>query len=56
MRGLLLLIVGALLARMLLRLVRTLRSALPGEDGQKDGPIKSGKIIDAEFEDVDRDN
>ena len=56
MRGILLLIVGALLARLLLRLIRTLRSALPGDAAQKDVPLKKGKIIDAEFEDVDQDS
>lgn len=56
MRGILLLIVGALLARMLIRLLRTLRSALPGEDVQKDVPLDKDKIIDAEFEDLDKES
>ena len=55
MRTLLILIIGALLARMVMRLARTLRSALPDEDDKPEAPVSKGKIIDAEFEDLDRD-
>lgn len=58
-RPLLIFIVGGILVWAVMRLLRTLTDALPGDKpGGKSGKkpeVGRGKIIDAEFEDLDED-
>ena len=52
---LVLLLVGAL-AWLVMRLIRTLGQIMPGESPQRPVPRSKSKIIDAEFEDVAKDD
>lgn len=56
LRTLLIFIVGVILFKMVARLLNTVQSALPGDEPHKDDPLPKGKIIDAEFEDLDEDD
>lgn len=55
-RSLLIIILGGALAWLILHLIRTLRQIMPGEPPKPATPIPNEKIIDAEFEDVERDD
>ena len=55
-RSLLILILGGALAWLILHLIRTVRQIMPGEPDRTTAPIENQKIIDAEFEDVERDD
>ncbi|UCD38533.1 MAG: hypothetical protein JSW54_03385, partial [Fidelibacterota bacterium] len=51
-RSVLIIILGAVLAWLILRLTRTVKDVLPGESKRRPSPLGGKKIIDAEFEDV----
>lgn len=55
LRALLVFIVGGIMFGMIMRLLKTVKSVLPGDGQHKDAPVTKGKIIDAEFEDLDED-
>lgn len=55
LRPLLIFVVGGILVWAVMRLLRTLTNALPGEKPGKKSEVGRGKIIDAEFEDLDKD-
>ena len=55
-RTLLIFIVGGILAGMVMRLIRTVSNVLPRDEKQDKKPLTKGKIIDAEFEDLDEDS
>ena len=55
-RSLLIIILGGALAWLILHIIRTVRQIMPGEPGRPAAPIQNEKIIDAEFEDVERDD
>ena len=55
-RSLLIIILGGVLAWLILRLIRTVRQIIPGEPTKPVDPFQNEKIIDAEFEDVERDD
>ena len=55
LRSLLILILGGVLAWLIFRLTRTLREVMPPNEERKPAsPLGGKKIIDAEFEDVDK--
>lgn len=55
LRALLVFIIGGILFKTVMRLLKTMQNALPGDEQHKDVPVAKGKIIDAEFEDLDED-
>ena len=54
-RPLLIFIIGGILVWAVMRLLRTLTEALPKDKSEKKSEVGRGKIIDAEFEDLDED-
>jgi uncharacterized transporter YbjL len=54
-RSLIIIILGGVLAWLILRLSRTLKEGSIGGSKAESPPLDSGKIIDAEFEDVGED-
>lgn len=55
-RSLLIIILGGVLAWLILRLRRTLKEVVPGESRKRPSPLGDKKIIDAEFEDVTKED
>ena len=55
-RTLLVLLLLFVLVWLVQRLSRNLRSYVPGQDPEGDAPQEEQKIIDAEFEDVSRED
>lgn len=53
MRSLLIIILGGAIAWLVLQLIRTVKSIAPGKSEGPDDLVSNGKIIDAEFEDVE---
>ena len=56
LRSLLVILLGGVLAWLILRLSRTLKEVVPGEDRRRPSPLGGKKIIDAEFEDVTKED
>ncbi|MFC1543598.1 hypothetical protein ACFL4K_03555 [Candidatus Neomarinimicrobiota bacterium] len=55
MRSLLIIILGGLLVWLILRLSRTVKDVMPGKPREQSSPISDTKIIDAEFEEVNKE-
>ncbi|MFB0515624.1 MAG: hypothetical protein ACETWG_03360 [Candidatus Neomarinimicrobiota bacterium] len=54
-RSLLIILLGGLVIWLIFRLTRTLKEVLPGESRKRPSALEDRKIIDAEFEDVTKE-
>lgn len=55
LRSLLIIALGAAISWLVIRISRTFRRIMPGEQKESPPPYRDDQIIDAEFEDVDED-
>ncbi len=55
LRSLFIIFLGVVLVWLIFRLSRTLKEVMPGETPKRPSPLGGKKIIDAEFEDVNKE-
>ncbi len=54
-RSLLVIIIGGIVIWLIIRLSLMMKDALPGAPRKRSSPLKEGRIIDAEFEDITKE-